>query len=177
MNRIIIVLALALPLTACGGATEGPSSTESAGAAHAGGEGEAGTESAPEPAQVLADGSRVFGGEPSERDAIELATILAAPADFDGQTVKTAGEISAVCAQMGCWMELRADAESPGIRVPMANHAFYLPRDVVGARATIEGVVHVEALDASAQEHLESEGAQAADSELSIEASSVVVHP
>jgi len=179
MIRNDMLLALSFLLAACG-------STEESGATgpeadNAGGEtsqaSEAAAEPPPEPTRVLADGSRLFGGEPSEREQIELNTILGAPADYDGQTVKTVGEISAVCQRMGCWMELRADAEGPGIRVPMANHSFFLPRDLAGARATIEGTVHVAALDESTREHLESEGAEAADSELSIEATSVLVHP
>ena len=179
MNRLLIIATLSLTFAACGGSTEEAPAADTAEAAHAGGEAEAAEEgeSDREPVRVLADGSRLFGAEPSEGEQTELASILAAPGTFDGQTVKTVGEISSVCQQMGCWMELRADAESPGIRVPMANHSFFLPRDVVGARATIEGVVHVEALDEATQEHLESEGAQAAGAELSIEASSVLVHP
>lgn len=171
---------LALALVACGGSTDA-ASTDDATDHHAasGGEATGETEDAPpQPARVLADGSRLFGAELSEeREDTPLRAIMADPSQFDGQVVKTSGEISAVCQARGCWMELRADAESPGIRVPMANHSFFLPRDLAGSRATIEGTVSVTALDEETRAHLESEGAQAADSELSIEATGVLVRP
>ncbi|MCB9594426.1 MAG: DUF4920 domain-containing protein [Sandaracinaceae bacterium] len=176
MNRTSISLWVALALGACGGSDETAANDEAT-TPPAETSGDEAANDAPEPARVLADGSRLFGAELSERDDTPLSTILGDPSTFDGQVVKTSGEISAVCQAMGCWMELRADAESPGIRVPMANHAFFLPRDLAGARATIEGTVTVAALDDATREHLESEGAQAAGSELSIEATGVIVHP
>lgn len=170
-TSFISLMSLSLSLAACGGA-----SSETAGSEHAGGH--HGEGAAPEPSRVLEDGSRLFGSEMSEeRDVVALGTILASPAEYAGQVVKTEGEIAQVCQQMGCWMELRADADSPGIRVPMAGHSFYLPRDLAGSRATIEGTVQVEALSAEEREHLESEGATATDQDVSIEATSVLVHP
>jgi hypothetical protein len=133
---------------------------------------------APEATRVLEDGSHLYGGElDASRETTPLATIVAEPSRFEGQVVKTEGEITQVCQRRGCWMELRADADSPGIRVPMAGHSFFLPRDVSGHRATIEGTVVVAALSEEDRAHLESEGAQAADQELSIEATGVIVHP
>lgn len=176
MIRHLTLILLALGLVACGGSNEEAAPDDQSEAQGSGGE-EAADPPPPEPVRVLADGSRLFGGELSDREQTPLTTILGDPASYDGQTVKTVGEISAVCQSMGCWMELRADAESPGIRVPMANHAFYLPRDLAGAHATIEGTVRVEALDEESREHLEAEGAQAADTAVSIEATGVLVHP
>jgi hypothetical protein len=176
MLRHLSVLLLALSLLAgCGGS----SSTEATahGDHHAGGEHHEGGDAPPEPSRVLADGSRLFGAELDEaRTVTPLAEILAAPDRFSGQVVKTEGEISQVCQRMGCWMELRTSEGSPGIRVPMAGHSFFLPRDVAGRRATIEGTVQVEALSAEEREHLASEGATATEHALSIEATGVVVH-
>jgi hypothetical protein len=180
MTKNAMVLFLTLALSACGSsgaATTAPEGGgEGAGGEHAAGHGH-GDEAPPEPTRVLEDGSRLFGSEMSaERESTPLATIVASPDQFEGQVVKTEGEISQVCQAMGCWMELRTDAESPGIRVPMANHSFFLPRDVAGSRATIEGTVRLEPLSEERRAHLESEGATATGEALSIEATSVVVH-
>ncbi|MEZ4339707.1 MAG: DUF4920 domain-containing protein [Sandaracinaceae bacterium] len=179
-----LALLLALALGACGGTSDSTASDDATDGAETAGDetsepgDETGDEAPPQPARVLADGSRLFGAELSEeREDTPLASIIADPSAFDGQVVKTSGEISAVCQAQGCWMELRPDTDSPGIRVPMANHAFFLPRDLAGARATIEGTVSVTALDEETRAHLESEGAQAAGSELSIEATGVLVRP
>jgi hypothetical protein len=120
---------------------------------------------------------RTFGDDLDESRAVTpLSTLLARPAEFDGKVVKTEGVIAAVCQRMGCWMELRADEGGPVVRVPMAGHSFFLPRDVAGRRATVEGTVEVRVLDQGTQDHLRTEGAQAADQALGIAASGVVVH-
>jgi hypothetical protein len=170
-----LFVALAL-LTACGG-TPAPTEEPHARQEHAGGEHHEGGEAPPAPTRSLDDGAQLFGAELDQGRAVTpLAEILAAPAQFEGQVVKTEGEIAQVCQRMGCWMELRSDANSPGIRVPMANHAFFLPRDVAGRRATIEGTVQLEGLSAEQREHLEAEGATATERALSIEATGVIVH-
>src|SRR5690606_6877092 len=146
MTKNAITLLLALALSACGSSSTPAGETASEHEQGAGGEHasahEHGSDAPPEPTRVLEDGSRLFGSELSgDREVTPLATIVASPDQFEGQVVKTEGEITQVCQAMGCWMELRPDAESPGIRVPMANHSFFLPRDVTGHRATIEGTV------------------------------------
>ncbi len=128
----------------------------------------------PQPSAVLADGSRQFGAAPSDRPETALADIAGSPATFEGQTVRTAGRIERVCQRMGCWMELSADGAG-AVRVPMAGHSFFLPRDVAGHDATVEGRVRVTPLSPEARAHLASEGALATADELSIEATSVVV--
>lgn len=128
----------------------------------------------PQPSAMLPDGSRQFGAPLSDHVETPLAQIAAAPASFDGQTVVTEGHIERVCQRMGCWMELTAEGAQP-VRVPMAGHSFFLPRDVAGHEATIEGRVLVTALSPEARAHLASEGALATADELSIEATSVVV--
>lgn len=168
----------------CGGSSNASASGSTSGAdeseatpAHAAGDEAEEAPDAPEPARVLADGSRLFGSELSEMDVTPLADITASPARFAGENVKTEGQIAQVCQSMGCWMEIRVDEDSPGIRVPMAGHSFFLPRDVAGSRATIQGTVTVAELSPEARAHLESEGATAAGGDLSIEATGVLVHP
>lgn len=181
--RLFVSCVFALALVACGGEEptmhgERPATVESAGScehdeAHAEHH-EAPAAEGPQPSAVLADGARQFGAALSDRPETGLAAIAAAPASFDGQTVRTAGRIERVCQRMGCWMELSAEGTQP-VRVPMAGHSFFLPRDVAGHEATIEGSVHVTALSPEVRAHLASEGAVATADELSIEATSVVV--
>jgi hypothetical protein len=162
-TTILILLALA---SACG-ASSAPAASEP----------EHHETAAREPIRTLDDGSRLFGSEMTEeRQVTALSEIMASPDQFANQVVKTEGEIASVCQRSGCWMEIRANADSPGIRVPMAGHSFFLPPDLAGARATIEGTVTVAALSEEDRAHLESEGATAADQEISIEATAVLVH-
>lgn len=104
-----------------------------------------------------------------------LASIVAEPERFADRVVRTQGEVARVCQRMGCWMELRERPEAPGVRVPMAGHSFFLPRDSAGRHATLQGRVTLQPLSPEARAHLESEGAVATASALSIEATGVVL--
>lgn len=130
--------------------------------------------SGPLPSAVLPDGSRLFGTALTERAPTALSEITAHPEAFADQVVHTSGTIERVCQAMGCWMELRAEGAEP-VRVPMAGHSFFLPRDVAGRPAEIEGRVALVALSEDRRRHLEGEGATATGSALSIEATGVVV--
>jgi hypothetical protein len=118
-------------------------------------------------------GPRDFGAHIDDsRPLTPLAEIVAAPAAHAEQVVRTRGVVHRVCQRMGCWMELR-DGEGPPVRVPMAGHAFFLPRDCQGAQAEIEGRVVIQELSAAAREHLGGEGATALASTVSIDATGV----
>ena len=122
-----------------------------------------------------AEEQTVFGAGVTERDLTPLADLTASPERFDGQVIKTEGEISAVCQRMGCWMEMRAEEGAPTVRVPLAGHNYFLPRDVSGRRATIEGLVAIRQLSDAEREHLASEGAQAVTTALQVSATGVVL--
>ena len=176
-DRVLCSVLCALALVACGSAEEPTLRAEQpvqrAGTCEHREEASAEAEG-PQPSAVLADGARQFGAAPSGGSETALADIAAAPATFDGQTVRTEGHIERVCQRMGCWMEITS-AGTLAVRVPMAGHSFFLPRDVAGHEATVEGTVRVTPLSPEARAHLAGEGALATADELSIEATSVVV--
>jgi hypothetical protein len=121
-------------------------------------------------------GARTFGAPLVGAAALTALTeITGAPDRFKDQVVRTEGTIARVCQAMGCWMELQASASDPAVRVPMAGHAFFLPKDVAGRHATIEGRVALQELTPEVRAHLASEGAVAVASALSIAATTVVI--
>lgn len=91
-----------------------------------------------------------------------LEAVLAAPAKFAGQVVKTEGLVARACAKKGCWMELKlaSGAEATGMRVTFKDYGFFVPLDSAGAKATIEGTVEVKTLSKDDAAHLEAEGAR-----------------
>jgi len=127
-------------------------------------------------APQAAPAAQLFGAalDPSTPE-LSLAQLLAAPAEHAGKTVRTRGTIQRVCQRMGCWMELQGEGAPSAVRIPMADHAFFLPQNVVGRRAEIQGTVSVAALSADHKRHLESEGAQATNVNVSIAATGVDV--
>lgn len=127
------------------------------------------------PAVALAGGEQAFGAPMvGDREPVALSAVINDPEAYTGQVVRTEGEISAVCQAMGCWMELR-DEQARAVRVPMAGHSFFVPRDVSGRRALVEGPLRVRPLSAAEREHLAAEGATATDVGLELSATSVVV--
>lgn len=129
-----------------------------------------------EPVKVEPTGARVFGQELAAGVAtVALKDIVANAADYNGKVVRTEGEVTQVCKSMGCWLEIRAEG-APQVRVPTAGHSFFLPQDIAGHHATVEGIVKTEPLSEARKKHLEAEGAQATENAISISATSVVVN-
>jgi len=128
-------------------------------------------------ANEAAPAPQLFGAalDPSTPE-LSLSQLLAAPAAHDGKTIRTRGTIQRVCQRMGCWMELQGEGAKSAVRIPMADHAFFLPQSLAGRRAEIQGKVSVAALSEAHKRHLESEGAQATDVNVSIAATGVHVN-
>ena len=126
------------------------------------------------PAAEAAPVEQTYGQALSDRPLTPLTELAASPERFVGQVVKTEGEIAQVCQRMGCWMEMRAEGVAP-VRVPMAGHSFFLPRDVAGRRAVVEGQLALRELGEGERQHLEEEGATATANAMEIVATGVVV--
>jgi hypothetical protein len=107
--------------------------------------------------------------------AIALGDLIKDPAPYNGQIIETRGKVSQVCQAAGCWMELSDAGSGERVRTPMAGHAFFLPKTVVGKEARVQGRVELIALSDAMKKHLEAEGAQATGSTLSLSALSVSV--
>ncbi len=111
-----------------------------------------------------ATGERVFGERPEDGvEQVALADIVAAPEQWAGKVVRVEGTIGKVCEKKGCWMDLRQGETT--VRIPMAGHSFFLPQDVIGHEAVVQGTVQLvgeyveDAAEAEAHEHAEGEEA------------------
>lgn len=127
------------------------------------------------PAPTAAEnGAQRFGAaaDPS-LVTVALDDLLAAPQSFSGRSVKTSGIVHRVCQRMGCWMELRSESSERVVRVPMAGHGFFLPRDAGGKHAVVEGRVVMQELSAAQRQHYESEGATHTSAPFALHAASV----
>jgi Domain of unknown function (DUF4920) len=164
--RSLLALALALSAIGCERAASGSPEMASAGRTNA------------VSAAAGPTAERRFGGASTvEGDPVDVAQVLAAPQRYLNQNVKCAGTVARVCEAAGCWLELRAaqgEGGAQGLRVPMAGHSFFVPRDVVGRPAVVEGVLSARELNAAELAHLTGEGLSATGP-LSLAATSVVV--
>jgi hypothetical protein len=81
-------------------------------------------------------------GEPISAGTIALvalADVAAHPASFRGKTIATTGTVTAVCQEMGCWMEIRDDRGQAHIR--MHGHSFFVPKTASGHHARVQATV------------------------------------
>jgi hypothetical protein len=78
-------------------------------------------------------------GERVTAPDVPLATIAKDPAHYRGQVVATRGNVTAVCREMGCWMEI-GDASSHA-HVRIHGHSFFVPKTAPGHQARVQAVV------------------------------------
>lgn len=106
---------------------------------------------------------RVFGAPLTEEgETIEVGQVLENPEPHVGKVVRCSGVVARVCENAGCWLELRPElGDGPGLRVPMAGHAFFIPQEAVGRTALVQGKLSVRPLSDRERAHMESEGLKA----------------
>jgi hypothetical protein len=80
-------------------------------------------------------------GEPIKADAkvVALADVMKDPTQFKGKSFVTTGTVTAVCQEMGCWMEIK-DASGTA-HVKMAGEKFFVPKTSAGHKARVAGTL------------------------------------
>jgi hypothetical protein len=78
-------------------------------------------------------------GERITSPFVPLADIAKNPAQYAGHTVATTGKVTAVCQEMGCWMEIRDEAGQAHIR--MHGHSFFVPKTASGHVARVQATL------------------------------------
>ncbi len=84
-----------------------------------------------------------FGSQITEENAVDLSTIQASLGEQDSLNVKLTGTIEKVCQVKGCWMTMPY-GEGESMRVSFRDYGFFVPKDVDGKDAVIEGTVYME---------------------------------
>jgi hypothetical protein len=115
----------------------------------------------------------VYGALQGDDSVTPLSDITADPRRYEGQQVRTEGEVQRVCQKRGCWLELAGPTGARAF-VPMAGHAFSVPMESVGQRAVVEGTVRLRKRSQAEVEHLKSDGAGTVIPAVSIEANAVL---
>lgn len=82
---------------------------------------------------------KTFGTPLTGAELTALDAIASDPAKFANKTVKTEGTVTAVCQEMGCWMEIGDQSKLAHIK--MAGHSFFVPKSASGHHAIVEGQV------------------------------------
>ena len=78
-------------------------------------------------------------GEPITQPLVALADIAEHPARYASRVVATSGKVTAVCQEMGCWMEM--EDQSGRAHVRMHGHAFFVPKSASGHVARVQATI------------------------------------
>ncbi len=94
------------------------------------------TKAAPAPTTTATSlGAPIAAGVP----VVGLAAIAKDPAAYKGKSFVTTGTVTAVCQEMGCWMEIKDDATDAHIK--MAGEKFFVPKTSAGHKARVQGML------------------------------------
>jgi hypothetical protein len=95
--------------------------------------------SGPPPASSVAQQGTLAIGERISQPIVSLADIAKDPDRYANRVVATTGKVTAVCQEMGCWMEIQDDSGRAHIR--MHGHSFFVPKTASGHRARVQATV------------------------------------
>ena len=78
-------------------------------------------------------------GERITSPLVSLADIAKDPARFQNRVLATSGKITAVCQEMGCWMQLEDASGKAHVR--MHGHTFFVPKTAPGHLARVQATL------------------------------------
>jgi hypothetical protein len=132
MKKIALFVSALAMLSACKSNTnEGDTATESATDTLALIEGTQATE------------NHYYGDSITEDNAINASTLLALMAGKDSVNLKLSGIANSSCQKKGCW-----------IRVNFKDYGFFVPKNLDGELAIVEGVAYVDTINVEFLKHL-----------------------
>jgi hypothetical protein len=94
---------------------------------------------APTPAGAATTLASLHLGEPISAPDAKLSDVASHFADYKGKTFATTGVVTAVCQEMGCWMEIKDDTGQAHIR--MHGHSFFVPKTASGHHARVQATL------------------------------------
>ena len=74
-----------------------------------------------------ADPRGTYGAGLNLHESMDLSTILADPATYEGKTVQVSGVVHEVCPRRGCWIELADAKTSETMRVKVTDGEIVFP--------------------------------------------------
>lgn len=114
----LFLLPIGIAITACGGKTE-------------------------KPVENSLEGLAFFGDTISPDNAMTVEQMIALMGDKDSANIKVTSSVVDVCQKKGCWMDL-AMPNDDYMTVKFKDYEFFVPKDITGKTAIVEGIVRKE---------------------------------
>jgi hypothetical protein len=105
---------------------------------------------------VVAQKEKLTGnfGEPiSKKGAISVKKLPQKMEEVESLDIKVKGTITEVCQAKGCWMTIDL-GDDELMRVKFKDYGFFVPKDVAGKTAIVQGVVKKEIIGVDELKHL-----------------------
>lgn len=103
-------------------------------------------------AGLAAEDGKTYGAGVTLPTGVTVAAVLDHPDEYVGKVVRVEGVVTAVCEEMGCWMELSDPGASRGLRFKVDDGVIVFPVAARGRKASAQGTL--ERIDlAKADEH------------------------
>ncbi len=98
-------------------------------------------------------GHKFYGDSIEEAGAIDAEKLLAMMKGKDSLQVKVEGEINSSCTKKGCWMKMDV-GNGKEMHVKFKDYGFFVPKNLNGETAVIDGYAKVETMEVAEQQHL-----------------------
>ncbi|QNR23384.1 DUF4920 domain-containing protein [Croceimicrobium hydrocarbonivorans] len=115
-----------------------------------------------------------YGDTINEDDAVDVSQLLAMMNGNDSIDVKLSGTVNSSCQKKGCWMKMDM-GDGKELRVSFRDYSFFVPKNLNGEHAVVQGTAYVDTLDIDFLKHLaedagktEEEIAQITEPEISV---------
>jgi hypothetical protein len=93
------------------------------------------------------------GDEITPDGAMDNQQLLESMLGKDSMEVKLTAKINSVCQAKGCWMRLDMGKKADELMVTFKDYAFFVPKDVAGKNATVQGWIKVDTMSVEEQKH------------------------
>ena len=105
-----------------------------------------------EKTETTAEAGNSYGEKISPDGAIPVAELKSKMAAQDSLEVKITGQIDEVCQNKGCWVTFNMPDGKP-MRVMFGEDDFFVPKDVSGRTAIVDGTAFREVVSVDEQRH------------------------
>lgn len=107
---------------------------------------------AEENAGLMEPSKKTFGHKIIKEGAVPAHTVSALMQKQDSLDLKIVGEVKEVCQVKGCWMMIDIGGDEE-MRVTFRDYEFFVPKDIEGRTAIVEGTVKREITDVATLRH------------------------
>ena len=103
------------------------------------------------PALLMSAEPTHYGKPFTVKEETRISDILAAPEKFTGKKVRVRGIVTNVCAERGCFLNLKGDRKFQELQFKVDDGVIVFPADALGSEAVAEGIISLKVISEQEQ--------------------------